>query len=375
MLSRIMRVFLLVVLLVTGNTRYTNPLGIPPAVTDLRIERIGLTVNLTWTHNGSGTVKYEVWRGKSPYAVSPPDAVKLGDVTPGASASTVTYRDWGSANGFEQVNYSYFVRAVDVQGNASSPSNRAGDFDFALGDPGIWRPARARAGSGSFEPADIDTSFDVQMYDIDLVETPQAVIDELHAAGRVVICYFSPGSWEDYRPDADDFPESVLGNVMDGWPDERWLDIRQLDVLSPIMEARLDLAVQKRCDGVEPDNIEGYNQSLWLNVTGFPLTYPDQQTYNTWLAKAARSRGLSIGLKNDLGQIDDLLPFFDWALNEQCFQYDECDPLSAFVAANKAVFGVEYSGNPTTFCPKANAHNFDWLKKHLDLDAWRVACR
>ncbi len=369
MLSRIMYASLLVVLLVTGKTRYTNPLGIPPAVTDLRIERIGLTVNLTWTHNSSGAVKYEVWRGKSPYTVSPPDAVKLGEVTPGAAASTATYRDWGSANGFEKVNYSYFVQAVDAQGHVSSPSNRVGDFDFALQDSGIWQPTPGTSWQWQLSGA-INTSFNVQMYDVDLVETTQSVIDELHALGRKVICYFSPGSWENYRPDAGDFPESVKGNVMDGWPDERWLDIRQLDVLSPIMERRLDLAVQKHCDGVEPDNIEGYT-----NDTGFPLTYLDQLTYNTWLAKAAHSRNLSIGLKNDLGQIGDLLPFFDWALNEQCFQYDECDPLASFITANKAVFGVEYSGNTTTFCPQANAYNFDWLKKNLSLNAWRVACR
>ena len=371
MLNRFMWVLLLVALLLVAIQGRADAAGTPSAValtavSDLRIERNGLTVNLTWTHS-AGAVKYQVWRSKSPYGVSAPDAVKLADVTP--SIATVTYRDWGSANGFEQVNFSYFVRGVDAQGGVSAPSNRAGDFDFALGTPEIWQPTPGTSWQWQLSGT-IDTSFTVQMYDVDLEETAQAVIDGLHAAGRKVICYFSPGSWENYRSDAAAFPESVKGNVMDGWPDERWLDIRQLDVLSPIMERRLDLAVQKHCDGVEPDNIEGYN-----NVTGFPLTYLDQQTYNTWLAKAARSRGLSIGLKNDLGQIGDLLPFYNWALNEQCFQYDECAPLTAFVAANKAVFGVEYSGNTTTFCPKANALNFDWLKKHLALDASRVACR
>jgi hypothetical protein len=86
-------------------------------------------------------------------------------------------------------------------------------------------------------------------------------------------------------------------------------------------------------------------------------------------------RGLSIGLKNDLDQIPDLVDDFDWALNEQCFEYEECDTLLPFIAANKAVFGVEYEGNTASFCPEANAMNFDWLKKNLDLDAFRVACR
>ncbi|RME39056.1 MAG: endo alpha-1,4 polygalactosaminidase, partial [Deltaproteobacteria bacterium] len=169
----------------------------------------------------------------------------------------------------------------------------------------------------------IDTSFDVQMYDIDLFDAPQSVIDQLHAAGRTVICYFSAGSWEDWRPDAGDFPPAVLGNPLEGWPGEKWLDIRQVDTLAPLMRARLDLAVSKQCDGVEPDNVDGY-----ANATGFPLTAADQLTYNRFLASEAHARGLSIGLKNDLDQIPDLLPDFDWALNEECFTYGECSLLT-----------------------------------------------
>jgi hypothetical protein len=232
----------------------------------------------------------------------------------------------------------------------------------------IWRPAPGT--SWQWQLTDpIDTSVEVEMYDIDLVDTPQGVIDGLREAGRTVICYFSAGSWEDWRPDKDEFPPEVLGNTLSGWPDEKWLDIRQLEVLGPIMEARLDLAVEKRCRGVEPDNVDGYT-----NNTGFPLTADDQLRYNRFLAGAAHARGLSVGLKNDLEQVGELLGEFDWALNEQCFEYDECDLLDPFVAAGKAVFGVEYTGDTATFCPVANAKGFSWLKKNLDLDAWRIDC-
>ncbi|MEN8220518.1 MAG: endo alpha-1,4 polygalactosaminidase [Pseudomonadota bacterium] len=216
----------------------------------------------------------------------------------------------------------------------------------------------------------LDSSFDVDMYDIDLFDTSVATIDQLHDDGRVVICYFSAGSWEDWRDDADGFPDSVLGKTLDGWPDEKWLDIRELDILGPIMGARLDEAANKGCDGVEPDNVDGY-----ANKSGFPLSYQDQLDYNIWLANAAHERGLSIGLKNDLDQIVDLVEHFDWALNEQCFQYDECELLLPFVQAGKAVFGVEYRGSVNSFCPQANAMDFDWLKKKLKLNAWREACR
>jgi hypothetical protein len=136
------------------------------------------------------------------------------------------------------------------------------------------------------------------------------------------------------------------------------------------MAARLDLAAQKDCDGIEPDNVDGYT-----NNTGFPLTGQDQLNYNLWLSEQAHARGLSIGLKNDLDQIGVLLPYFDWALNEECFTYAECDLLTPFVQANKAVFGVEYDLESSEFCPQANALNYDFLKKNIELDAWRESCR
>ncbi len=232
----------------------------------------------------------------------------------------------------------------------------------------VWQPAPGTSWQWQLS-GDIDTSFAVEMYDIDLFDVPQAVIDELHGDGRIVICYFSAGSYEEWRPDANDFPASVRGKPLDGWPGESWLDIRDLGTLGPIMQARLDLAVQKECDGVEPDNVDGYN-----NDSGFPLTANDQLTYNIWLATEAHNRGLSIGLKNDLDQIPDLLPYFDWALNEQCFQFNECDTLLPFIQAGKAVFGVEYEGKLSDFCPQANANQFSWLLKDLDLGPARSAC-
>lgn len=215
----------------------------------------------------------------------------------------------------------------------------------------------------------IDTSLDVKMYDIDY-ENSAAIIDVLHKQGKTVICYMSAGSWEIYRSDASQYPSLILGNTLYGWPDEKWVDIRRLDQLGPILEARMDAALAKGCDGIEPDNVDAYQ-----NNSGFPISYQDQITFNKWLAQKAHERKLSVGLKNDLGQVADLEPFFDWALNEECFQNNECEALLPFINADKAVFGVEYMGDPNIFCPEANKKNFDWLKKNLELDAWRHACR
>jgi hypothetical protein len=237
-------------------------------------------------------------------------------------------------------------------------------------DCGIWRPTLNTSWQWQLSGLPIDQSVDVKMYDIDLFENEASVVASLHAQGRKVVCYLNAGAWEDWRPDADQFPESVKGNDLPGWPGEKWLDIRQTSVLTPLIEARLDLCKTKGFDAVEPDNIDGYT-----NNSGFPLNYQDQLSYNQFLANAAHTRGLSIALKNDLDQVADLLPSFDWALNEQCFQYDECDLLSPFISAGKAVFNVEYKLATSQFCPQANVMNFNSLKKHLNLDAYRAACR
>ncbi len=264
--------------------------------------------------------------------------------------------------------------AVDTSADTSTetpPDTAADAVDDDGPGPGIWRPAPGTSWQIQFSGMPLDTSLDVDMYDIDLFDTLQETIDALHAEGRIVVCYFSGGSWEDWRDDRDDFPPSALGNGLDGWPGERWLDTRDAGVRD-VMRARLDLAVAKDCDGVDPDNMDGYT-----NDPGFPLDYDTQLDYNRFIADEAHARGLGVGLKNDLEQIDDLLPWFDWQLNEECFSWDECGLVLPFVEAGKAVFQIEYGGAGlvSTICPQANAMNLDTLIKNMDLDAWRIPCR
>lgn len=241
------------------------------------------------------------------------------------------------------------------------------DVDLLVARRTVWQPTPGTTWQWQLTGA-IDTSHDVAMYDVDLFDVSRSVIEELHEDGRIVVCYFSAGAWEEWRDDADRFPDEVLG-APNGWSGERWLDVRRLDVLGPILSDRLDLAVAKGCDGVEPDNVDGY-----ANRSGFALSADDQLDFNRWLAKAAHRRGLSVGLKNDLDQIPDLVRHFDWALNEQCFQYDECETLLPFVEAGKAVFGVEYRGETVDFCATAQELGFSWLKKQRNLGAWVEAC-
>ncbi len=220
-----------------------------------------------------------------------------------------------------------------------------------------------------------------KMYDIDLFTTDAATIQHLHAKGIYVVCYVETGSWENYRPDAGSYPQSVLGNTLGGYPNERLVDIRQIAILQPIIAARFDLGKAKGCDGIEPDLDDTYNGYN----SGFPLTMQHQLAFNKAVADLAHGRGMSIGLKNgaSAGGVFEaaMVQFTDWALNEECNQFGECGGYSVYIAANKAVFQVEYTASGTTaaqICPADNAANFDGILKlsSESLGATpRIACR
>jgi hypothetical protein len=142
------------------------------------------------------------------------------------------------------------------------------------------------------------------------------------------------------------------------------------------MTAGVQMCRDKGFNAVDFDNVDGYT-----NPTGFGLTASDQLKYDVFLANTAHKLGLSVALKNDLPQIRKLLPYFDFAVNEQCFQYSEClssqnhgSGLDEFVRAHKAVFEIEYQLKLSQFCPAASRDHFNSLRKHLNLGPWRQSC-
>ena len=218
------------------------------------------------------------------------------------------------------------------------------------------------------------------MIEVDGFDTPASTVAALHRSmpGRGVVCYIDAGTWEDWRPDAASFPKYLLGLNDGNWPGERWLDIAKFrGSLAAIMRARVKMCKSKGFNAVDFDNIDGY-----ANDTGFHLTAADQLAYNAFLANTAHSFGLSVSMKNDVPQIPQLLPYFDFAVDEQCFEYADCLTsqnggrygLNQFVAAGKPVFDIEYTLKPSQFCRAARRDHFNALAKKLDLGAWRVAC-
>jgi hypothetical protein len=215
----------------------------------------------------------------------------------------------------------------------------------------------------------IDTSVNAHVYDVDGADVSAKTVRRLHDLGRRVVCYLDAGTWENWRSDANRFPKAVLGKPVEGWPGERWLDVRRTDDLRPIMDERLRRCRDKGFDGVDPDNVNGY-----ANDTGFPLKGSDQLAYNTWVANRAHSLGLAVGLKNDLDQAPRLLPYFDFAVLEQCFQYKECGKARRFVDAGKPVVDVEYALSRDRFCDRAHKLRFAAMRKRLSLGVWRRPC-
>jgi hypothetical protein len=227
-----------------------------------------------------------------------------------------------------------------------------------------WQPKPTAAAWQWQLQGKVDTSIDAGVYEVDGFEVGAGTIARLHRLGRKAICYLDVGSWERYRPDAKRFPRSVLGRAYEGYPDERWLDVRRIDLLAPILRRRFDLCRRKGFDAVEPDNLAGYE-----NETGFPLGAGDQLRFNRWVAREVRRSGMAVALKNDPEQVPQLLASFDFAVVEECFAYDECGKFSPFVVADKRVFVAEYSEPLAAICAQAERLEFSAIRKDYDLFA------
>lgn len=231
------------------------------------------------------------------------------------------------------------------------------------------------------------TTYDdrVPIYDIDLWDNPKETVDSRHAKGQKVVCYFSAGTWESWRPDADQFPDEVLGNKLEKWsrgPNvERWLDIRA-DVVRAVMRARIAKAQEKGCDAVDPDNVDIHD-----NDNGFSLSADNSLDYVQWLITESHSRGMAFGLKNAPGLLPSVMTNIQFAVNEECVQKKDCFLYESFVTAGKPVLHIEYpkgddsNNDPVPgelmvgACAFMRSHRFSTLIKNMDLDEWVQHCQ
>ncbi len=219
---------------------------------------------------------------------------------------------------------------------------------------------------------ELDFSVDADVFDLDLFDTREADIIKLTSQGKEVICYLNAGVWENWRPDKNTFSDEVLGAQNHDWKGERWLDIRRVETLEPVLEKRIELCQQKGFTAVEFDNVDGYQ-----NDTGFSLTYDDQLHFNKWLAEKAHQYNLKAGLKNDTEQSADLEPFFDFLIVEDCFTQEWCSQVAPFLNAGKDVYAIEYNQNKNEkvlHCKLAQNLGIHLIFKDKDLSSFRQTC-
>ncbi|KAH6688235.1 glycoside hydrolase superfamily [Leptodontidium sp. MPI-SDFR-AT-0119] len=240
----------------------------------------------------------------------------------------------------------------------------------------LWQPVAGSTWQIELSGVVTDTSYPADVFDLDLFDTPQSTIDALHAAGKKVICYFSAGSFENWRPDQGDFQAADKGSRLQGWENEWWLNTKTANVRS-IMAARIDIAASKGCDAVDPDNVDGYN-----NANGVGLTAADGTDFLNFLADTAHAKGLSIGLKNAGDLVGEVLDKMQFHVNEQCIEYDECHLFKPFIDAGKPVFHIEYPESAPSIaadvksekCAAAESMSFSTVLKTEALNAWIDIC-
>lgn len=234
-------------------------------------------------------------------------------------------------------------------------------FAFSVGDSWDWQLT---------EPVDLDRKVRVLDLHPDLV-TPDDLA-ALRQKGVRTICYVSIGTLENTSEDFKVFPDDVLGKTYEDWPDERFLDIRRLDVLLPIMKSRFEACKNEGFDAIEPDNMDVHD-----NDSGFPITADDVVAYVARLATIAHSLELGIGQKNVPDLTADLINHMDFLIAESCFQDKWCDDVNAYVRAGKPIFDAEYTDRPIDFqdaCEVAARQNIAMILKDRDLTSPVQTC-
>jgi len=173
----------------------------------------------------------------------------------------------------------------------------------------------------------------VDIYDTDGFLTTRAQVTAIKTGWRAstlahprTVCYLDL-AWEDYRPDASPqvpsaaFPAAALGHVYYGYPEERWVDLRQLDALKPMLRERVGMCARKGFDAVELDDIDSFDPP---STTGFHLTPGDAQNFLGYAFNLIHRAGMTALWKNS--------PYLSWwgrqyadgAVVEECYPDHAC---------------------------------------------------
>eukprot|EP00554_Chaetoceros_debilis_P002574 CAMPEP_0194095822 /NCGR_PEP_ID=MMETSP0149-20130528/57026_1 /TAXON_ID=122233 /ORGANISM="Chaetoceros debilis, Strain MM31A-1" /LENGTH=480 /DNA_ID=CAMNT_0038781781 /DNA_START=129 /DNA_END=1571 /DNA_ORIENTATION=- len=257
-----------------------------------------------------------------------------------------------SNNDFDEIGIDYMNLSLGIEEALPTPSPPAPSPPTVI----------SKGDSFVYDLPGKQSTYDKQVIFIDLFDTNKKDIASIRSMGKVVICYFSAGSLEDWRSDKSAFPKNAVGNALGEWPGEFWLDIMNDDVRT-IMKARMDLAKNKGCHGVDPDNVDGFD-----NDTGFSILKWQTKDYIQFLASQAHERGLLIGLKNSAEIATQVEQYFDFAVVEECWEYNECCQYISFGTQMKPVFAIEYRSVKQKLCAKFENNGFSTNFANYALD-------
>ena len=156
----------------------------------------------------------------------------------------------------------------------------------------------------------------VEVIDIDVLDADKEVVDKLHKKWQMVIWYLNVGSIETYRDDFSEFPKEVVWWIYPWWEDEIFLDISKYELFKENILNRLDIAQKKWFDGIEPDNMDTYDN---FEETWFNITKQDEINYIKWFSSEVHKRWMFVIQKNAPDLSEDLVDIMDWALLEGAF--------------------------------------------------------
>ncbi|HVY30843.1 MAG TPA: endo alpha-1,4 polygalactosaminidase [Polyangiaceae bacterium] len=257
--------------------------------------------------------------------------------------------------------------------DGGSPSSSAGGSGSAgsSGTPaGPYVPAADARWFAQLDGS-VDFSQNVELFYVDALNVDAAELVALHDQGKHYLCYLSAGTLESFRDDASEFPDSVIGNALSGYPNERWLDVRS-DSVRSLMARRVQALAALGCDGVPPSSL-----AVHAADTGFDLTLTDALDYARWLAERLHAAGLSAGLTGTAELTQELWPTFDFGLAIGCVAGSGCSEYEPFSQARKTVLHVELGDDKTIpgLCKSAQMLGFEAIVSDRGFTGRCVDCR
>jgi len=218
---------------------------------------------------------------------------------------------------------------------------------------------------------DLDREVEMLTLHPDLVSPDQ--LSALTAQGIDTVCHVNVGTLEQGAPDEHAFPTAIVGSQLKDNPQERYLDIRRLHDLVPVITKRFVACKDQGFTAIGPDNLDIYAEDR-----SFPVNQADAVRYATTLAHVAHGLGLRIAQKNAPNLTDALQPHFDFAISDRCYEKGTCEEFAAYPKANKPAFNAEYTDVDIDFakaCAEGARLNINMIRKDRPVTAPVITCQ